>query len=152
MKPTDESAPLATRPAPGRVGRAAQSFALTARHALGAQPVALPVIEPQLTRLSAVERAAEVLRHSTARAEYWLSPGGTLRAVLRVSLKLALLIGLPVLILGPVVLLLLEGAAAASAALATIAANLAALSASLILAVVGFAVLTALGRSLLRSK
>ncbi|MCE9611152.1 MAG: hypothetical protein K8R23_13235 [Chthoniobacter sp.] len=92
-----------------------------------------------------------MLRYSTARTEFWLSPGSTLRAVLRVSLKLALLIGLPMLILGPVVLLLLEGAAA-SASLATIAANLAALSASLILAVIGFAVLAALGRSLLRSK
>jgi hypothetical protein len=152
MTPTNEPAPLATRPTPGRIGRAVQSLALTARHALGVKPVALPIIDAQLTRFSAVERAAEVLRYSTARAEFWLSPGGTLRAVLRMSLKLALLIGLPVLILGPVVLLLLEGAAAASAALATIAANLAALSASLILAVVGFAVLTALGRSLLRSK
>jgi hypothetical protein len=152
MTPTNEPSPLATRPAPGRIGRAVQSLALTTRHGLGVKPVALPIIDPQFTRLSAVERAAGVLRYSIARAEYWLSPGGTLRAVLRVSLKLALLIGLPVLILGPVVLLLLEGAAAASAALATIAANLAALSASLILAVVGFAVLTALGRSLLRSK
>lgn len=119
---------------------------------IGATPITPPVIDRSLTRLPSIDRAAEVLRYSTRQAEYWLSPGGTLRAVLRLSLKIALLLGMPVLIVGPVVLLLLEGIAAASASLATVAANLAALSISLIIAVVGFAVLIALIRSFLRRK
>ena len=74
------------------------------------------------------------------------------RAVLRLSLTLALLIGVPTLIIGPGVLLLLHGAAAASALLATLAANLAALSVSLITAALGFALLAALLRKLLRGR
>ncbi len=77
------------------------------------------------------ERLAEVVRHTLARAERWTSPGGTLRGVLRPILKLALLIGLPTLIVGPAVLLLLEGTAAASAADAAVAANLAAIASHL---------------------
>lgn len=93
-----------------------------------------------------------MLCYSVLRAEHWLSPGGTLRAVLRLSLKLALLLGVPVLIVGPVVLLLLEGIAVATATLASIAANLAGLCVSLLIAVIGFAVLTTLGRSFIRRK
>lgn len=148
----DNPAPLATIRPRGRIVRAAQSFAQSIREALGARPVAPPVIDARLTQLPAIERAAEVLRYSVARTEYWLSAGGTLRAVLRASLKLALLIGLPALIIGPVILLLLEGVAAASASLAATAANLAALSISLIGAVTGFAVLIAIVRTLLRRK
>ena len=99
-----------------------------------------------------MQRTAEVLRYSILRAEHWFSPGGTLRAVLRLSLKFGLLIGLPVLIIGPVILLILKGAAAASALLATFAANLAALSMSLLTAAVGFAVLIAFLRFCFRRK
>ena len=133
---------------PGRFVCAVQSI----RRMLGAQPIRRPAIDPQLTRLAAVERAAEVLRYTTARAEYWLSPGGTLRAALRASIKIALIIAIPTITVGPVVILLLEGAAAASSSLAIIAANFAALSISLITAVIGFAVLIALIRIFLRPK
>jgi hypothetical protein len=152
MTENDKPAPLATQPPPGRLQIAARSLASTARQTLGATPITPPVIDWELTRLPHIVRAAEVLRYSVRQAEYWLSPGGTLRAVLRLSLKLALLLGLPVLIIGPVVLLLLEGIAAATAALAAIAANLAGLSVSLLIAVVGFAVLAALGRNFIRRK
>lgn len=93
-----------------------------------------------------------MLRYSVLRAEHWVSPHGTIRAILRLSLKVALLLGLPVIFIGPVVLLLLDGMAAATAALAIIAANLASLSISLLVAVIGFAVLAALGRSFLRRR
>lgn len=148
----DKSTPLATAQPPGRMIRAGQSLAQTTRKALSATPVPLPVIDPELTRYPAIERSAEVIRYSTAKAEYWLSPGGTLRSVLRLCIKVALLFGLPVIIIGPVVLLALEYLAAASASLAIIAANLAALSISLITAVIGFAVLIALFWSFLRRK
>lgn len=122
------------------------------RQKIGGTEIPAPRVDPQLVRLSVIERLAEVLLYTLRRAEHWLSPGGTLRALLRLSLKLALLTGIPACIIGPVVLLLLEGAAAASASLVTIAANLAALSISLITAVLGGAVLTALVRTFLRKK
>ena len=148
MQIGNEGALTAIERPPGRIARAA----LHLRSVLGAKPIQPPIVDPQLTRHAPIERAAEVVRYSIARAEYWLSPGGTLRSVLRLCIKAALLIGLPVIIVGPVVLLLLEGAVAASALLAAIAANLAALSISLITAVIGFAVLIALVRSFLRRK
>lgn len=150
MTPTNRPAPLVPSHPKSRIARATYSLVRTTRQALGAIRISRPTIDPQLSRLSGLERLAEVLRYSLALAEHWLSPGGTLRAMLRVSLKLALFIGLPTLIVGPVVLLLLEGVAAGSALFATIAANLAALSFWLIAAVVGFAVLAALVRAMRR--
>jgi len=155
MTPDNEPAPpakLATTPSPERIVRTKQARAQGFRQRIGATGIPSPRVDPQLVRLSVIERLAEVLRYTLQRAEHWLSPGGTLRAVLRLSLMLALLTGIPACIIGPVVLLLLEGAAAASASLVTIAANLAALSISLITAVLGFAVLTALVRTFLRKK
>lgn len=131
---------------PGRIAHVVQHL----RRMLGAEPIRRPTVDPELLRLGSISRAAEVVRYSTARAEYWLSPGGTLRSVLKHCIKVALLIGLPVLIIGPVILLLLEGATAASASLAAMAANLAAVSISLITAVIGFAVLIAIVRILFR--
>lgn len=152
MIPVNEPEPLATTSPPGRIIRALQPLAQSVRCVLGATPVTPPTIDAQFTRLGAVERAAEVLRYTSARFGYWLSPGGTLRAVLRASLALALVIAIPTITVGPAVILLLEGAAAASSSLAIIVANLAALSLSLITAVIGFAVLIALIRSFLRRK
>jgi hypothetical protein len=152
MTPRNKRAVLTTVTPPGRIMRATQSLTHGFRRIIGAQAIPIPRADPHLVRLSFVERSAEVLRYTLWRAEHWLSPGGTLRAVLRLSLKLALLIGIPVLIIGPVVLLLLQDAATASAALATIAANLAATTLSLIAAVLGFAVLTALLRTFFRKK
>ena len=135
-----------------RATRAKKPPAQGFRHRIGATGIPTPRVDPQLVRLSVIERLAEVMRYTLRRAEHWLSPGGTLRAVLRLSLKLALLTGIPACTIGPVVLLLLEGAAAASALTVTIAAHLAAMSLSLITAVLGFAVLTALVRTFLRKK
>ena len=132
--------------------RTKQARAQGFRQRIGATGIPSPRVDPHLVRLSVIERLAEVLRYTLRRAEHWLSPGGTLRAVLRLSLMLALLTGIPACTIGPVVLLLLEGAAAASASLIIIAANLAAMSISLITAVLGFAVLTALVRTFLRKK
>ena len=152
MTPANEPAPLATTPPPGRIVRATQTVAHGFRHLVGAQDISAPRIDPKLTRLPVIERSAEVLRYTFRRTEHWLSPGGTLRAVLRVSLKLPLLIGIPVLIIGPVVLLLLEDMGAGSASLVSIAVNLAAMSFALIIAVLRFAVLASLLRTFLRKR
>src|SRR6266699_2777355 len=46
-----------------------------------------PRVDPQLTRLTPLERAAEVLRYSFFRAEYWLSPDGAMRQRVRFALR-----------------------------------------------------------------
>lgn len=47
-----------------------------------------PRVDPRLTNLTPLERAAEVLRYSVLRAEYWLSPDGAMRQRLRFALRL----------------------------------------------------------------
>src|SRR5438105_4205732 len=46
-----------------------------------------PRVDPKLTRLTPLERAAEVLRYSVLRAEYWLSPDGAMRQRVRFALR-----------------------------------------------------------------
>ena len=66
-----------------------------------------PRVERRLTSLPALERAAEVLRFSTARLEHWISPGGGLRAALRRGLLLWCLLVIVGLLLAPMVTLVL---------------------------------------------
>jgi hypothetical protein len=47
-----------------------------------------PRVDPKLTKLMPLERAAEVLRYSVLRAEYWLSPDGAMRKRVRFALRL----------------------------------------------------------------
>jgi hypothetical protein len=87
-------------------------------------PLSRPVVDPQLCRLPAIERAGEVLRYSALRAEYWLSPGGTLRVWLRLNLQAAVFIGLPLALVAPLIQALLATAATCSALLAECIRNL----------------------------
>lgn len=64
-------------------------------------------VEHYLTSLPALERAAEVLRFSAAKAERWLSPGGGLRAALRRGLLLWCLLVIVGLLVAPMVTLVL---------------------------------------------
>ena len=66
-----------------------------------------PLVDPKLTDLHPVVRVAEVLRYSGAKFEYWLSPGGHVREVARLSTLLAALLALPVLLVMPLVTLML---------------------------------------------
>ncbi len=47
-----------------------------------------PRVDPKLTKLTPLERAAEALRYSVLRAEYWLSPEGAMRQRVRFALRL----------------------------------------------------------------
>ncbi len=47
-----------------------------------------PRVDPRLTNLTPLERAAEVLRYSVLRAEYWLSPDGAMRKRVRFALRI----------------------------------------------------------------
>ena len=91
-----------------------------------ARPVPLdrPQVDRHLTELSAIERAAEVLRFSAYRLEYALSPGGHLRAWFKLNLLLALLLAIPTVLVMPVVTLFLGTVATWSQYLLTAAVNI----------------------------
>ena len=115
-------------------------------HELGWSPRCLspPAVDPALTELHPVVRAAEVLRYSLAKFEYWISPGGHVREVLRLSSLLAALLGIPVLMVMPLVTLLLTQVLIGLDLIVKIVINLAYIVAAL---VVGSAMLKAAARS-----
>jgi hypothetical protein len=88
-------------------------------------PLEPPALDPNFSRLAALERAGEVLRYHARRTEHWLSPGGHVRAWLRLNIRLALVLGIPTVLLTPIVTLILTTAVTWSARLAEIARNLA---------------------------
>ncbi len=67
------------------------------------QPLSLPRVDPDLPRLSAVERSAEVFRYWLHKTEYWLSPKGWLREWLRFNIRFALLLIVPSLLITPLI-------------------------------------------------
>ena len=69
-------------------GDAAGQQLLTTPEPSGPTQLNPPRVDPQLTNLTPVERAAEVLRYSVLRAEYWLSPDGVMRQRLRFAVRL----------------------------------------------------------------
>ncbi|TLD71663.1 hypothetical protein FEM03_05865 [Phragmitibacter flavus] len=71
------------------------------------QPLPPPRVDVELSKLSLLERAAEVLRYMFTKAEYWVSPGGALREWVKLNLRLGLLIAIPAVLVAPVVTLFL---------------------------------------------
>ena len=88
------------------------------------QPLEEPAVDPELPDLPALERSAEVLRYQTLRAEYSLSPGGRLRAWVKLMLILFVVFGLPAALFTPVLVLLASGLADVSAELSYAAGSL----------------------------
>jgi hypothetical protein len=119
-------------------------LAIASRCQLGWSPRCLPhpQVDPALTELHLVVRVAEVLRYSLTKFECWLSPGGHVREVARLSILLAVVLGLPVLMVVPLVTLLLVQVAGWTDLILKILLNAAAIAAAIIAAiVVGSAVL-----------
>ena len=67
----------------GLLRRAGLLIIHNARELLGVERLHQPAVDQYLVRLTPLERGAEIIRYSVLRAEYWVSPGGLLRAVLR---------------------------------------------------------------------
>lgn len=103
------------------------------------RPQQRPRVDPTLSDLHPVVRAAEVLRYSFSKFEYWISPGGHVREVMRLSCLLFALLILPVLVLAPLVTLFLTQVAGWLDLLLSIVLNIA-----------GLALAVVVGRALLR--
>jgi hypothetical protein len=66
------------------------------------KPIEPPKAYRSLVKLPPIQRAAEVLRYSILKAEHWLSPQGRLRAWFRLNILAALFIGIPALLVVPI--------------------------------------------------
>ena len=71
-------------------------------------PPQQPTVNRELARLPAAQRIAEVFRYTVLCFEFWVSPGGGLREWARFNCAAALFIGLPALIVVPIITLLLN--------------------------------------------
>ena len=60
--------------------------------------LAAPTVDPDFEQLTAVERSAEVFRHTVMSFEYWLAPKGGLREWIRFNCRIAAIIGVPALL------------------------------------------------------
>lgn len=124
MKPEKKPPPLELEaPVPSSVITAEADRSMSVK----LQPTAIhpPRVDPMLTRLDHLPRAAEVLRYTVQRMEHWLSPQGLLREWFRRNLRLALAVTLPLLLFAPAMTLLLTHATQWSAQLLDVAGNLA---------------------------
>jgi len=74
--------------------------------------------------MPALQRCAAVFRYSVLRLEFWTSPGGGLRNWLRLNVGFALLIGIPAVVLVPIISILLGQFTHWSHSLVEIAENL----------------------------
>jgi len=71
------------------------------------KPLGIPEINQNAFEQQPVIRAAEVIRYSLHRFEYWVSPSGILREWLRLNLLVALFVGFTGILLAPVVTMIL---------------------------------------------
>jgi hypothetical protein len=85
MNPNDKGSDKELMPL---TGDAAGQQLLTTSEPSGPTQLNPPRVNRQLTSLTPLERAAEVLRYSVLRAEYWLSPDGVMRQRVRFAVRL----------------------------------------------------------------
>src|SRR5260370_33944089 len=84
MNPKDKDSDKEMMPLPG--DEAGQQL-LTTPEPSELTQLTPPRVDPKLKSLTPLEGAAEVLRYSVLRAEYWLSPDGAMRQRVRLALR-----------------------------------------------------------------
>jgi hypothetical protein len=102
-------------------------------------PVVPPIPPFEISSLPWVHRVAAVLRYAVLVLEYSLSPGGSLRAWLKLNLMIGIVLGITASIVVPMVTILLAGIASWTALLLQIVLNL--LDAALTLMALAFVLL-----------
>lgn len=88
------------------------------------EPIEPPQVDGEVAELPPIERSAEVIRWSVLKTEHWLSPQGRLREWLRFNLVASLIIGIPALVIVPIITFILGAFATWMAFLAAAAFNL----------------------------
>jgi hypothetical protein len=87
-------------------------------------PLEKPVVDEMFPEMDALQRSAESFRYSFLSWEFWMSPNGQVREWLRHNTRAALFIGVPALILLPIIGIALAQMAAWTIALSIIAGHL----------------------------
>jgi hypothetical protein len=87
-------------------------------------PLEPPSVDPELPKLSAVERCAEVIRYTVQTLEHWLASSGWLREWVRLNIRIAVMIGTPTLLIGPLVTLALREFGGWATMIATASTNI----------------------------
>lgn len=139
-------------PGKGWMARAKDSLSERLRRWLGAKAVSPPQRDPQWRQWPRLERAWEIVRFTALRFEHWISPGGLLRGFLRLCIQIALLIGIPAVLLGPPLVLFFQQAVALMALLTELARQFLQAIVHLVGATVGLILLGLIWRALLRRK
>lgn len=114
------------------------------------QPIAKPLITVQFDQLDHLQRTAEVFHYSLRRLEWWISPNGTLREWLRFNLMVAAVLGIPALLIVPLITYLLEQFTSWTAQLTRIASNLIVFPTTILIGIALFSAVAVLIRRLLR--
>ena len=96
----------------------------TLRAAWQPKPIPPPVVDPDFLDMSPIERSSEVFRYKLLQLEFALSSGGGLRAWLRLNMLVCFLLGIPALIVVPVVTWLCYSAVTLSGYLLLTATNI----------------------------
>jgi hypothetical protein len=102
-----------------------------------------PIIDPNLPNLPALHRISESLRYSILDIERSISPNGGLRAWAQLNVLMALVLGIPALLIIPVITYILSGFATWSEYIKQIAINLLVVAVAVLL---GLLVLILIGR------
>jgi hypothetical protein len=71
------------------------------------QPIQPPEVDPDLPKLTGLQRATESIRYSILSLEWWLSPNGKLREWLRLNGKIGSILLIPAVLVVPLVSLIL---------------------------------------------
>lgn len=71
------------------------------------KPIQPPVVDPDLPKLTGLQRATESLRYSILSVEWWLCPNGKLREWLRINGKLGSVLLVPAVLVVPLITFIL---------------------------------------------
>ena len=100
-----------------------------------------PSVDPLFPKMGCLDRTAESLRYCLLKTEHWLSPRGFLREWLRNNSTVAILLGIPALLVMPVLLLLFTQIVSFTGMLMMIAKNIAMALMAMLAALVALAIL-----------
>ena len=70
-------------------------------------PITPPTVDPDLQHLHPLTRSAESIRYSILRVEWWISKGGVVREWLRHNTRCAVFLGIPAVMVVPIVTFIL---------------------------------------------
>ena len=108
------------------------------------EPVQPPTVDPDLHRMSGLQRATESIRYVLLRWEHWVSPSGDIREWLRHNTRIGAWLFIPAIVLMPVIGFILWQVSGWLALLTSIVGRLIVLPALILVAFVVIRIVAAL--------